>query len=211
MSDNLKITRLETQKKNKNRVSVFVNDEFAFGADLELIRNYGLQEGSLVTRKLVDEILLKDTKKRIKEKAFRYLAGRAHSEKELKTKLAQKGFDAKLIEEVIMELKLKNFIDDESFAFSYVRSRLIHRPAGERLLRQELWQKGIHEEIINRVLQKVFNETPQAELAQQLVVKLNRRYQNLEENKKRKRIYEFLIRRGFDWELVKEVVDKEFV
>ncbi|RMD90100.1 MAG: regulatory protein RecX [Calditrichaeota bacterium] len=211
MSDNLKITRLETQKKNKNRVSVFVNDEFAFGADLELIRNYGLQEGSLVTRKLVDEILLKDTKKRIKEKAFRYLAGRAHSEKELKTKLAQKGFDAKLIEEVIMELKSKNFIDDESFAFSYVRSRLIHRPAGERLLRQELWQKGIHEEIINRVLQKVFNETPQAELAQQLVVKLNRRYQNLEENKKRKRIYEFLIRRGFDWELVKEVVDKEFV
>lgn len=146
-----------------------------------------------------------DEKKRIKEKAFRYLAGRAHSVKELQVKLSQKGFPDPLIAEVIHEFKEKKFLDDEEFALSFARSRMVKKPMGGRLLRQELWQKGVSKDLIDKAIRDVYSARSEAELARALAEKRLARYEDLETRRKKKRLNDFLLRRGFDWEIAREV------
>lgn len=154
----------------------------------------------------MSDLFPEDEKKRIKEKAFRYLAGRAHSEKELYTKLKLKGFPDSLITEVIVELKEAKFLNDVEFALSFARSRIHKKPMGERLLRQELWKKGLKKELIDNTIRAAYSEKSQDEIARELVQKRIARYENLDESKQKKRLNDFLLRRGFDWELIKEVI-----
>lgn len=203
------ITRIEFQKKNKNRVSIFLNDEFGFGLDATLVGKYNLKKGDVLNEETISQILLTEEKKRVKENAFRYLAGRAHSEKELRTKLLHKGYDEKLVSEVISELKEQKFIDDLEFALSYARSRMLNKPMGERLLRRELWQKGINEAHIQKAVEEAYSKKEQAEFARDLVKSRKTRNRDLETEKRKKRLYDFLLRRGFDWDIAKEVVEQE--
>lgn len=208
MKSSGKITKIAAQKKSKNRLSIFLDDAFAFGLDVSVVAKFNLKKGDVLTQDEIANILLNEESKRIKENAFRYLAGRAHSEQELRTKLKQKGFEKALVEEVISELKQAKFIDDVEFAFSYARKRMMHKPMGEKLLRQELWQKGIDEKIIDRVVREIYSEKTQDEVALNLMEKRKSRYKDLDEKEQKKRLYNFLLRRGFDWEVVNEVMEK---
>jgi regulatory protein len=207
MDNSATITKIEVQKKNKSRVSIFLDSEFVFGLDGVIAARHGLKEGARLTREQITNVLLQEEKKRVKEKAIRLLALRAHSEKELRTKLIQKGFAEEMVEDVISELKTQKLLDDIAFAHSYARTRLINKPVGERLLRQELRQKGISDECINAVVSEAFSEKDQIEYAKELLVKKLPRSQGLENLKKKKRLADFLVRRGFDWDLVKEAIE----
>ncbi len=205
-----KITKIEVQKKRKSRVSLYLNDEFAFGLDAQLVAKYGLKEGDELSQETIADLLLKEERHRVREKAYRYLAGRAHSEKELRTKLIQKGYEQAIVEEVLSDLKGQKLVDDEAFALSFVRSRMVNRPAGEILLRRELWQKGVGEEIVEKAVQEAYRDKDQVEVAKELAKKRASRYQDLEDWKRKKRLADFLLRRGFEWEVVKEAIEKEF-
>ncbi len=207
MADRLgKITKIEAQKQRKQRVSVYLDDEFAFGLDSSVFVQFDLKKGDILTKARIKDILQDEEKKRVKEKAFQYLAGRAHSEKELQTKLRQKGFAEELITTVISELKEAKFLDDVKFAFSFARSRIVKKPMGARLLRQELWRKGLKPEIIDKALTEAYSAKRQEDIARELVESKKDRYKDLDENKQKKRLNDFLLRRGFDWEIVKEVI-----
>ena len=201
-----KITKIETQKQRKQRVSVYLDNEFAFGLDSSILVQFDLKKGDILTKARMKDILQKEEKKRVKEKAFRYLAARAHSEKELQTKLRQKGYAEELITTVISELKEAKFLDDVKFAFSFARNRIVKKPMGARLLRQELRQKGLKPEIIDKALTEAYSAKRQEEIARELVESRKDRYKDLDENKQKKRLNDFLLRRGFDWEIVKEVI-----
>ena len=201
-----KITKIEARKQRKQRVSVYLDDEFAFGLDSSVLVQFDLKKGDILTKVRIKDILQKEEKKLVKEKAFRYLATRTHSEKELQTKLRQKGYAEELITTVISELKESKFIDDIEFAFSFARSRILKKPMGARLLRQELWQKGLKPEIIDKALKEAYSAKRQEEIARELVESRKDLYKDLDENKQKKRLNDFLLRRGFDWEIVKEVI-----
>ncbi|HHM23847.1 MAG TPA: hypothetical protein ENJ23_02270, partial [Bacteroidetes bacterium] len=96
-----KITGIERQKRNRDRFSVYLDGEFAFGLDGELLFDYGLQEGQELSEQQILELQREDERKRIKIQAFRYLANRDHSERELTTKLRKKGFSSEAIEWVL--------------------------------------------------------------------------------------------------------------
>ncbi|MCH7756189.1 RecX family transcriptional regulator, partial [candidate division KSB1 bacterium] len=69
-----------------------------------------------------------------------------------------------------------------------------------------LWQKGLKPEIIDKALTEVYSANRQEEIARELVESRKDRYKDLDENKQKKRLNDFLLRRGFDWEIVKEVI-----
>lgn len=202
------ITKIEFQKKNKNRCSVFLDDEFAFGLDAAIVVQHGLKKGDQLTAEQISKILFKEEKQRIKENAYWFLARRAHSEKELRTKLLNKGYEKNLVDEILAELKQQKVVDDDAFAQSFVRSRLTSKPLGEFALRQELRNKGITDEQIESVLKTAYNEKSQVEYVRELIQKKLPQYENLDDRVKKKRLSDFLVRRGFDWELVKDVLNE---
>ncbi|MFQ5602172.1 MAG: RecX family transcriptional regulator [bacterium] len=202
------ISKIEVQKKNKRRAAIYLNDEFAFGLDLTIVGQLGLRKGDFLTEEQVTQILLQEEKKKIRDKALRFLAGRAHSEHELKTKLRLRGFNRSLIEEVMTKLADAGLVDDEAFARTFARSRMVNRPVGEHVLRRELLQKGVIEAVVENAISEVYSEKSQKDIAAELFNKHKARYQNLDAWQAKKRMSDFLVRRGFDWEVVKEVVEE---
>ena len=206
MPAKLVITKIAPQKNNPLRKSVYINGQFAFGADEKLISDYDLEEDKGLTQKELKEIIWSADREKLKEKAFRLLSIRPRSQKELKDKLRQKGAQAKLIEEVLQELKEKDLIDDDKFAQSWVQSRMANRPMGKFLLRRELLSKGIKKETVEQVLQDNYQKEDELELAKNLLEKKSRRYKNLDELKAKKRMADFLLRRGFPYDVIKQAI-----
>ena len=202
----LVITKITPQKNNLHRKSVFLNGRFAFGADEVLIREFHLEEDKRLSPQELKQILWSADREKLKEKAYRYLAIRPRSEKELRQKLRLKGAGAKLIEEVVGELKDKGLIDDQKFAQSWAESRMANKPMGKFLLRRELLQKGIKRDTIEQVVQETYREEDEVELARNLLRRKARMYKNPEEVKIKKRMADFLLRRGFSYDVVRQAI-----
>lgn len=202
------ITQIAVQKKRKNRCSIFLDDEFSFGLDQEIVLHFGLKKGDVLTDQQIEEILLNEEKKRAKDRALNFLFYRNRSEKEIRTKLKDVGYDEIIIEWVISELKRLKFLDDQRFAQSYAQTQMITRPMGEYFLKRELKKKGIDSELIEQTIKKVYEEKDQLSVAIELAQQRKKRYKNIDEKKAKKRVSDFLLRRGFDWDVVSEVMEQ---
>jgi len=200
------ITKIEEQVKRKNRRSIHLDGEFAFGLDAEVVAQFDLKEGSTLRPEDIQRLILEEEKKKAKEKALRLLALRARSEQEMVSKLRDAGYDESLIGSVVGDLRRVNLLNDEEFARSYAKSRLTNRPVGERALQVELRRKGIAEATIEKVLGEAYGEKSPRQLVQELIEKRKPRYRNLDEKAAKKKLADFLLRRGFDWEIVSDVL-----
>lgn len=204
MSKQKVITKIELQKRNPKRRSVFIDGQFAFGVDEELVYHLGLKKGESLTEKRIAEIQTGKSENEAKETALRFLSFRRRTEKEIKDKLRQKGFDAKIISLTVEKLKSCDLINDLEFAAAWVKERLALKPRGKRLLRQELWKKGIPKDIIDKATEELCQDEEKAAL--ELLKKAERRYKNLEPAIARRRMYGLLTRRGFSYETAKNAL-----
>jgi regulatory protein len=198
------ITKIEPQKRNPKRRSVFIDGRFAFGVDEEVVYHLGLKKGESLTEKRIAEIQTGKSENEAKEIALRLLSFRRRTEKEIKDKLRQKGFDAKIIAHTVKKLKSYDLINDLEFAAAWVKERLALKPRGKRLLRQELWKKGIQKEIIDQTTEELCRDEVKAAL--ELLKKVERRYKNSEPGIARRRMYGLLTRRGFSYETAKNAL-----
>ncbi len=201
------ITKIEPQKKNPRRRSVFIDGKFAFGLDEEVVSKLRLEKGESLTEKRIGEISAGKSENEAKEAALRFLSFRRRTEKEIKNKLREKGFDDKVIRSTIEKLKSYDLVNDYEFATAWIKERLAYKPRGKRLLRQELWKKGIQKDVIDRAIEELCRDESQSAL--EVLRKAQRRYRNLEPKVARRRMMGLLTRRGFSYETVKEALKLE--
>jgi len=200
------ITQIKTQKNNK-RLNVFVDGKFAFGLDAETLLKEGLKENLEITQQEIEKLIKENEFQKILEKVLRFLSYRPRSQKEILGFLVKKQTGEETEKMVMGKLKDLGMVNDLEFAKWWVEQRKTFRPTGKRLLVTELQQKGISKEIIEQVLAE--RDYPEElETASQLVEKRKRKWENLPPDKLKKKAFEFLMQRGFDYEVVKEVVAK---
>lgn len=205
-----RVSKIEPQKRNPKRRSVFLEGKFAFGLDEEVLYKYGLKEGEEIEQRKIEQIIRSETRKEAKEAALRFLSYRRRSEKEVRDKLKRKELAKELIDEVIEDLKRLDLIDDYDFACAWIRDRVSNNPRGKALLKQELWKKGIKNETVEKALKEYFkNADEELNLARKLMEKRKKRYANLKENVAKRRMTDFLLRRGFSYDIVKQVLKLE--
>jgi len=97
-------------------------------------------------------------------------------------------------------------IDDEKFAYNWVESRMLNKPMGKFLLKRELKGKGVKAEIIERVIAENYQQEDELELAKKLLQRKARRFKDTDDLKTKKRMTDFLLRRGFSYEVVRQAV-----
>lgn len=212
-----KITDIRTQKKNNQRLNIYVNNDFGFGISLRLKFEKKLEIGQKITASHIQDMIAADQTERLENKALKFLAFRPRSEKEIRDHLLRKGRITEIksefeksqyersIEEVIIKLKKIRQIDDFEFSKWWLEQRYNFNPRGEPILKAELRSKGIETNIIDELLQ---NDTElQIQLATKAAEKKTKLYRKLEEREFRDKISQFLARRGFSWTIVKQVVD----
>jgi regulatory protein len=203
-----RITQIEQQKRNEGRVNIYLDGAFAFGLEQEVILQHHLHEGDKLSENIINEVLLSEERTRAKEKALTFLSYRARSVEELKKKLEEREFSERTIRRVIDDFLRAGLLDDRKFSSSYIYSRMIRKPMAKRLLKQELISKGIREDITEEAIEDGYGNRSEVEVARDLVLKRIRRYKQEDEKKIKKKLSEFLFRRGFDWEVIEIVLNE---
>ncbi len=201
------ITKIEQQKSHRNRVSVFLDGEFAFGLHQNLLVDFDLFRGKKLTDEVIEAIQRAEERYAAKERAFRWLSFRSRSRKEIEQKLRQAKFGEETIQFTLQELERLRFLDDSGFARLFVHDRLLRHPMGRRLLEKELRQKGITPEIIAETLSEAYRDVSEADMAVQLLRKKEAQWFRLNPKKAREKAVRFLSGRGFDWETIQDALD----
>jgi regulatory protein len=200
-----KITRLAYQTRNKERVNVYLDGEFAFGLALaEAIR---LKVGQELSEGDVEALQRTDSYHRAYQRALDYLSRRPRSCQEIRRYLSGKELPEEEIQRVIDRLLDLGFLDDLAFARYWIENRDTFRPRGAMAIRYELRQKGVDGTIIDEALQS--EELNEVESAYRVARKRLPRLRDIQERREfQEKLAAYLSRRGFRWETIREVSEQ---
>ena len=197
------ITKIEIQKNNKERVNIYIDDEFFTGLDLELVDNLKLKKGSIINEEKLKELISKDNFSKAKNKALRIVNKAEQSEKTLRDKLSD--YDENTINEVIEYMKELRYLDDKGFAQRIAYSNSNISRFGKNKIKQNLYKKGIDKNDIEDVLSNLDEDT---ELENALYL-ARKRYKSIKNEDKRKvyqKLMQHLTYKGFSYNITKKAI-----
>jgi regulatory protein len=187
---------------SKKQVNVFVDGLFSFSIADELAVTNRLEVGGHLSVDQIEELKEANLSKGCFDAALHYLSYRPRSENEVRQRLRRRGFDGKVVEEVIFKLKERRLIDDVAFSEYWRNNRLSFSPRSGRLIKLELRQKGVAAETANEVVKDLDDENHVYEAG----LRKARRLSGSDYDDFRRRLYDYLRRRGFNYETVKRAV-----
>lgn len=196
------ITALVIQKKNKERVNVFIDHDFAFGVSLNAA--LGLKKGQHLSDEAIARLKNDDAIEQAYQKSLHFLSFRARSEQEIKRYLQKKDVDEQTIAAVIARLQQQHYLDDTDFARQWVESRIRSKPKGKHALRHELRQKGLTDAAIEHAIAEI-DET---ELAWRAAQKALYRWKSLDTSTRNQKLTAYLARRGFSYDVISDTIAK---
>ncbi len=202
------VTRLAQQKRDAERVSVFIDGAFAFGLALDLVARAGLCKGQVLSVDEQQALLDDEERLRAKAAALDYIAYQARTEEEVRRKLTRKGFAEAAAEEAVARMQELGYLDDEGYARAYTRGRLAGRGHGPQRIRNDLRRRGVAPKTIDAVLDEVVEADDLRETALRHGRKRWLRLASEDDpRKRRKKLSDFLVRRGYGYDLVREIVE----
>jgi regulatory protein len=199
------ITAIEAQQRKRDRVSIFLDGEFAMGVQAEVAAALFLGVGQRITEERLKEIVRAETLVKARDRAFLLLSYRARTEKEVRDRLRRAGYEDDIVDEVILRLYELEFLDDKDFADKFVQNRMATRPAGRRALTWELRSKGLDASIVAEAAASVDDD---AEREGALTAARSRlgRMAGMDRREARRKMTAFLQRRGFAWDTIHGVL-----
>jgi regulatory protein len=200
------ITAIKVQKRDKQRVNIYVDGEFTFG--VSRIVAAWLQVGQTLTDEKISQLRSEEQDEVAYRRALKIISYRNRSVSEVRQHLRKKQIPDEVIDHVVYRLHQNGLLDDNQFANLWVENRNEFRPRSHRMLAIELRKKGIGEDIITQILE---NTTADEELAYNAAQKQVRRYRTLDWQDCRRKLGSFLARRGFSYETVNLTVHQIWV
>ncbi len=197
-----KITAIEVQKRSPNRVNIHLDGEFAFG--VARIVAAWLRIGQELSEEKIEQLQLEDARERAFQQALLFLSYRARSESEIRQNLRKHEIPETIIEQTLERLRQDGLANDNQFARAWVENRSAFRPRSRRLMAMELRQKGLNDEAVSSAVESVDDEALAYEAAQKRAT----RFKGLEWNEFRKKLSDFLARRGFSYSVIAPVVNR---
>jgi regulatory protein len=197
-----KITAIEVQKRTPNRVNIHLDGEFAFG--LARIVAVWLRVGQEVSEEKIAQLIAEDARERAYQQAMLFLSYRARSESEIRKNLRKHEIPEPVIDQTIERLRQDGLANDNQFAQAWVENRNTFRPRSRRMMAMELKQKGLADEDIQSAIANVDDGASAYEAARKRAV----RFKGLEWNDFRRKLSDFLGRRGYSYSVIAPVVTR---
>ncbi len=195
-----RITAINVQKRNPQRVNIYLDGEYAFG--LSRIVAAWLSVGQELDDEKIAALQLEDSREVAYQSALNLLSYRSRSESEVRNHLIKRGADESIIQSVLERLQRSGLLNDQQFAQEWVENRNEYRPRSRRALVFELRQKGVSDEAIQAAVEELDEE----ELAYQAAQKKARQLKPMDWLEFKRKMYAFLSRRGFSYEIASPVV-----
>ncbi|HET9412081.1 MAG TPA: RecX family transcriptional regulator [Candidatus Saccharimonadales bacterium] len=194
------ITAIKAQVKNPDRVSVYIDQAYAFSLSYNQLLDQKIHAGLQIDQTRVDELKRVSDLGKMYERSLMFAMLRPRSQKELRDYFRRKKWDAADAEHILQKLVAKGYVNDVSFARSWVQNRAINKKMSKRKLVLELKQKGISEEVIRGALDgSDFNEST---ALSELITKKRKlaKYQD------QQKLMQYLARQGFGFDDIKQAL-----
>ncbi|NLE45981.1 MAG: RecX family transcriptional regulator [Chloroflexi bacterium] len=196
------ITALRYQKRDTERVNVYIDGQFAFG--LAAILAARLRVGQTLSGDEIAKYRVQDDVEKAHGRALNFLSYRPRSEYEVRQYLRKRDLDEDIIDSVVERLTRADLVNDDEFARYWVENRSQFRPRSLRALQYELRQKGVSDEAISRALSDVDEEL----MVRKIALASARRFKRLAPQDFRRKLTAHLARKGFSYDLIKPLVDE---
>ncbi len=197
------ITALRREKAGRGRkVKIYLDGKPAFILEKEVVEKHRLRTGQELNDGEIEALAQANGLQRCLNAALRYLGYRPHSEAEMREKLSRRGFEGDYINSAISKLREHGLIDDAAFARFWQENRQSFRPRSQRMTRLELVRKGIDPTIIDRVTGKIDD----GENAYRAAALRARLLKSADYDTFRRRLGEYLRRRGFDYDVISHTI-----
>ena len=202
------ITKIIEQKKRPNRRNIYLDGAFAFGLNDNVVARFRLRNGMTLTEEQVREIAAGEVRQECFDYAMKALQSRLHSTSELRRKLMRREYGAQVIDGVLADLARMNYLDDARFAKSKALSAAEHKHHGRRRAFVELLKAGVKRDVADAALDDVYDQSDSTATARLLAEKRAPSLKKLAPAVARRRLAGMLMRRGFDYETIKPVIDQ---
>lgn len=202
------ITQIKTTRRRPDRRSVYLDGAFAFACHLNVIARFGLREGLTLSENDLIRIRQGEVRQECFDRALKYLEKRLHSRKELTDKLRRQEYPPDLIESVMDQLSQMGYVNDKRFAEIRLEAAAHYKKQGPHRARSELIKKGIEPELARRTTEQVYESHDNMKVARELARKKLASLSGLEPQQARRRLYAMLLRRGFDYNTIRPVVEE---
>ena len=187
-------------RERRGKARVFVDGEFWAELDAAVAAERGLREGAAFSREELVGARVAGERPVAMGRALNLLGYRARSEAEIRDRLRRYGYVEETIESVVLRLQELGYLDDAEFARQKAREKA--RRYGPRRVSAELRQSGVGEALAREVVQEEFasrSEVGEARTA------ASRRYNGRGSDAEARRVYGFLVRRGYSAEVCAQV------
>lgn len=202
------ITKIESQKRNDDRVNIYVDDKFFMAIYKELVFTFNLKKGDNINEENLRKILKDEMFLKGKNKALNILSKASQSEKKIREKL-QDDFEEDVIDDVVDFLKKYNFINDNELASKIVNTNVNLNKYGKNKIKQNLYNKGIEKSAIDEAMSEI-DQDAEFENALYLAEKRYARVKNEEPKKAYAKVANHLAYKGFSYDIIKSVLNKIF-
>lgn len=198
------ITDIENQK-NIDRVNIYLDNKFAFGLTYEISYKYGLHVNKEVDLDFIDNILKAEEQNKITNSALNLLSYRQRSIKEIFQSLKKKGYEEVYIQKAIKYCVDQNYLNDENFAQSFIKDKQNLNKFGSKRIKYELINKGITNEIIDKLL--LIEPEDEYEIALEIAYKKMTSYNGQDRNSIYRKLGGLLQRKGYPYDIVTKVLN----
>ena len=198
------ITKIEAQKRSKDRVNIYVDEEYFMAVYAELVYTHSLKKGMEIDKESLENLLHDEMYMKAKNKALSVLSKSDQSEKKLREKLLN-DYDENIVEEVIEFLKGYKLINDNLLAEKIVHDNMNLSKFGKNKIKQNLYNKGIAASDIQDAISQI-DPDEEYENAKYLAEKRLKRLKGEDKNKINQKIYQHLAYKGFNYDIIKRVL-----
>ena len=195
------ITDIKPQVKTPTRCSIYLDNAFYCGLELETVMRHRLKIGDQIEPEKLDEIQFDSERVRALDKALSFVTKSKKTQKQVKEHLYSKGYTEQTVESVIEKMKDYRFLDDGDYAESYAKS--YSKTKGKKLIEMELKKRGVSEEDMSLAIENIGDQTESAVLIAEKYLK----------NKQKDKVnllkcYKYLLSKGFDYDVSKTVIER---
>lgn len=197
------VTKLERQKKDPKRISIFVDEKFLLGVDSEVIFKFDVVKGMVWTENLLNKLQEEEAYRKGLKKGFDLLYRSSKTKKQLKRKLIEKEFSEDVAERVVEKMSDEGFLNDLHYSEQFIETRAVRY--GAYRMRQELRLKGVSDDIIDEALGNVEQDS-EYDRAMVIAQKRVGQYRSDPNEKIYSKLVAYLSRKGFSYDVVKKAV-----
>ncbi|MEW6195911.1 MAG: regulatory protein RecX [Bacteroidota bacterium] len=195
-------------KRIRGDVELIFDDGSKTLLDYRIVYDNGLRKFDDISEDMLNTLRYDSEIVQIKDSAFRFLARRLHSARELSTKLIKKGFDKSLVDETVRSLSKQKYLDDNQFAKLLMEEKSVKKRFGINKIKAELMKKGIDRKIIDSMTDRQDNDLDESNAVFLAKKKLKLLTEKTNDKRKiKEKLYSYLAGKGYESDTIMKVIN----